>query len=241
MNKNSFVMYTDYMQHLDLMSMEQRGVFLTAIMQYVSGGEVPEMDGMVKMAFSFAKAQIDRDSEQYQRTVEAKREAGRKGGEAKARNALAEASKASTAKNFVANLHDNVTDTVTVTDTETDNIKTSCPEAETAPDRIAASFVLNDGTMYNVTENDVVMYQQLYPGIDCRQELRNIVGWCDANPKNRKTRSGAKRFINGWLSRAQNQTRPTQQAQKTKPPNRFNNFEQRNYDFDDLERKLLRG
>lgn len=61
-NKNSFVMYTDYMQHLELLDMEQRGVFLTAIMQYAAGGELPEMDGMVKMAFSFAKAQIDRDT-----------------------------------------------------------------------------------------------------------------------------------------------------------------------------------
>ena len=82
--KNSFVMYTDYMQHLELMSMEQRGVFLTAIMQYVSGAELPEMDGMVRMAFSFAKAQIERDDLNYQRVIAARSEAGKQGGRPKA-------------------------------------------------------------------------------------------------------------------------------------------------------------
>ena len=80
-------MYTDYMQHLEIMDMEQRGIFLTAVMKYASGGELPEMDGMVRMAFSFAKAQMDRDNEQYQKTIEARREAGRQGGIAKANSA----------------------------------------------------------------------------------------------------------------------------------------------------------
>ncbi len=121
--KNSFLLYTDYLQHMELMSMEQRGQFITAIMCYESGVDIPEMDGIVQMAFSFVKAQLDRDSEQYQKTLEAKREAGRKGGEAKAKNAVAKSSKASTAKNAVANLHDNVTvnDTVNDTDTVTEN------------------------------------------------------------------------------------------------------------------------
>lgn len=131
-NKNSFVMYTDYMQHLELLGMEQRGVFLTAIMQYAAGGELPEMDGMVRMAFSFARAQIDRDAEQYQKTVEAKREAGRKGGEAKAKNAVAKSSKASTAKNDVANLHDNDNDTDTDTDTDNDTVDDTVTDTDNA-------------------------------------------------------------------------------------------------------------
>jgi hypothetical protein len=31
-----------------------------------------------------------------------------------------------------------------------------------------------------------------------------MVGWLEANPKNRKTRNGIKRFINGWLTKEQN-------------------------------------
>ena len=83
-DKKSFVLYTAYLQQLELLSMEQRGVFITAVMFYVTGRELPEMDGMTKMAFSFAKAQIDRDSERYQKTVEARRSAGKLGGRPKA-------------------------------------------------------------------------------------------------------------------------------------------------------------
>lgn len=82
------------------------------------------------------------------------------------------------------------------------------PSASDDKSPCAGSFLLNDGTSYEITENDVDKFQQLYPGIDVRQEIRNITGWCISNPKNRKTRAGAKRFLNGWLSRAQNSARP---------------------------------
>lgn len=245
--KNSFVMYTDYMQHLEIMDMEQRGVFLTAVMKYASGDDLPEMDGMVRMAFSFAKAQMDRDNEQYLKTIEARREAGRQGGVAKANlqkqkianvaNAKQDMAKAECAKQTVANLPDTDNVTVTVTDTVTVNKKDISPEPEkSAPgSRIAGAFVLNDGSMYNVTENDVEQFQQLYPGIDCMQELRNIIGWCDSNPKNRKTRSGAKRFLNAWMSRAQNSA-PVRRMENKTPSNtnRFNNFEGRKNDYEGM-------
>lgn len=82
------------------------------------------------------------------------------------------------------------------------------PSAPDDKSPCAGSFLLNDGTSYEITENDVDKFQQLYPGIDVRQEIRNITGWCISNPRNRKTRAGAKRFLNGWLSRAQNSSRP---------------------------------
>lgn len=82
------------------------------------------------------------------------------------------------------------------------------PSAPDDKSPCAGSFLLNDGTSYEITENDVDKFQQLYPGIDVRQEIRNITGWCMSNPNNRKTRAGAKRFLNGWLSRAQNSARP---------------------------------
>ena len=119
-------------------------------------------------------------------------------------------------------------------------IKTSCPTlAEPAPgSKPVISFLLNDGTLFDVLENDVIMYQQLYPGIDVNQELRNIVAWCDANPKNRKTRAGAKRFMNGWLSRAQNSARRQPQQSPAPKNNRFHNFDQRNTDYDALLQQM---
>jgi hypothetical protein len=108
-------------------------------------------------------------------------------------------------------------------------------EAEASPpaSNPVISFLLNDGSQYNVTENDITRYRELYPGIDVMQELRNLTGWCEANPKNRKTRNGAKRFITGWLTRAQNRAPAIRQKPEVKS-NRFHNFEQRSYDYDDL-------
>lgn len=89
------------------------------------------------------------------------------------------------------------------------------PSASGDKSPCAGSFLLNDGTSYEITENDVDKFQQLYPGIDVRQEIRNITGWCMSNPKHRKTRAGAKRFLNGWLSRAQNSAKPNRGYTKT--------------------------
>lgn len=82
--KNSFVLYTEYKDQFDLLSPEDAGILIKAIFAYASTGEVPELTGMPKMAFSFIKNQLDRDSEKYEKTVERRKEAGKKGGRPKA-------------------------------------------------------------------------------------------------------------------------------------------------------------
>lgn len=77
--KNSFVLYTDYKQHIDLLSVEEKAQLLDAIFGYAEGNEI-ELDGATKMAFSFIKAQMDRDNEKYQETCDKRRAAGAKGG-----------------------------------------------------------------------------------------------------------------------------------------------------------------
>lgn len=76
------------------------------------------------------------------------------------------------------------------------------PQAADAPPVI--SLPLNDGTFFDVSENDRAKWSQLYPNVDVLQQLRNMAGWCDANPTKRKTRGGIKRFITNWLAEEQN-------------------------------------
>ncbi|MCI8539270.1 MAG: hypothetical protein HFF18_11525 [Oscillospiraceae bacterium] len=64
--KKSFVIYTDYLKHIELLSIEQRGELLTAILTYADSGEERELDGMTSMAFSFIKTQMDRDLEKWE-------------------------------------------------------------------------------------------------------------------------------------------------------------------------------
>ena len=79
-----------------------------------------------------------------------------------------------------------------------------CSEPPSAVSELpVAEIPLNDNTAYAVSRQEVEEYAVLYPAVDVQQELRNMRGWCLANPAKRKTRSGVKKFVNGWLSRAQ--------------------------------------
>ena len=66
------------------------------------------------------------------------------------------------------------------------------------------SITLNDKTEFPIFQNQVTNWSELYPAVDILQELRNMKGWLDANPSKRKTRTGALRFVNYWLSTTQN-------------------------------------
>lgn len=78
--KKAFLMYTDNAAQIDLLSDAQAGVLLKAIFARERDEELPEMDGMTQMAYSFITAQMDRDREKYEITTEKRRQAGLKGG-----------------------------------------------------------------------------------------------------------------------------------------------------------------
>jgi hypothetical protein len=60
-----FSLYLDYKQHLDLLSLEEKGEVLTAIYEFVTGGSVPEMSKSAAITFSFMQAQLERDEAKY--------------------------------------------------------------------------------------------------------------------------------------------------------------------------------
>ena len=62
----AFNIYFDTFQHVEMLTMEQRGELFTALYEYAVNESITEFNnGMVKMAFSFFKAQIKRDFEKY--------------------------------------------------------------------------------------------------------------------------------------------------------------------------------
>lgn len=68
--RKAFMLYTSDMKLLDKLTIEQRGILLTAIAAYVADEELPEMDQATDIFFSTIAAQIDRDGEKYERKVE---------------------------------------------------------------------------------------------------------------------------------------------------------------------------
>ena len=219
--RDSVVFYRSFYEAVKDFAPEDFKNSVCAIMEYGLNEKEPETSGIEKAIYLLAKPQIDANNRRYQN--------GTKGGRPKTetepnRNQTEpNRNQTETKPKPKENVKENVNNNTSAAD---DSDESPC----------AGRFLLTDGTEYEVSENDVVAYQQLYPGIDVSQELRNIQAWCLSNPKNRKTRNGAKRFMNGWLSRAQNSARP---EKKTVSTNRFNNFHQRNYDYDDLQNQLL--
>lgn len=90
------------------------------------------------------------------------------------------------------------------------------PGAEAAPGRsqtddsppAVITITLNDKTEYPISQQNVAEWESLYPSVDIMAELRKMRGWCIANPKKRKTKSGVMRFANAWLAKVQDGYHP---------------------------------
>lgn len=65
---------------------------------------------------------------------------------------------------------------------------------------VFSTFILEDGSEYEVTENEVSTWADIYRHLDIESELTKIKGWCLSHPQNRKTRIGVPRFLNNWFS-----------------------------------------
>lgn len=100
--RESFVLYAEYLENIELLSMEQRGVLITALMKYVSGLDIPDMDGSTMMAFSFIRSKIDKDQKKYEEVCSKRAEAGKMGGRPKKPEGFSEKqSKAKKANGFL--------------------------------------------------------------------------------------------------------------------------------------------
>lgn len=92
---------------------------------------------------------------------------------------------------------------------------TSCvePEKPGSPQQVAGTLPTLQGD-YIVTIPERNQYARLYPAVDVVQEFRSMKAWLLSNPRNQKTKSGIKRFINNWLSKAQNRAPVVVEPQK---------------------------
>ncbi|NOE09437.1 ATPase [Vibrio cholerae] len=74
-------------------------------------------------------------------------------------------------------------------------------------------------SIHGVTQSELFEYRELYPAVDVAQQIRNMIGWCKANPTRQKTSQGIKRFIHAWLSKEQDRGRVAPASQATSAPN----------------------
>ena len=212
--KDSFILYTSYMTQLELLTMEQRGALLTAIMAYASGADLPEMDGAAAMAFAFIKADMDRNAERYDKVIEARREAGKHGGRPKA-NGFSESKEKQTEAKKAEYVYE-----------YDDELK------EKTPKGVQKKSGFTPPTPQQVRE---YCEEKGYTNVDAEKccDFYESKGWFVGKTKMKDWKAA----VRNW-SRSQRQEK-TADGRQGKTVNRFNNFEQREYDWTDLERRIL--
>lgn len=215
-------LFTDYAETFDDMSDAEAGRLIKAILHYGASGEVRTLSGGERLVFGIIKRQIDRDNE----SADSHREAGKTGGRPKTKANQTkpnETKQNQTEPNFSEKEKEEEKDK----DKEKDN-DDDLQRAEASPAQVA-TLTLVDGTSYGITEADREKDAAAYPGVNVMQEYLKMQRWLEANPKNRKTRSGIRRFVNSWLDRAQNSARREPASQRPAKQNPSLNYEQRSY------------
>ena len=94
--------------------------------------------------------------------------------------------------------------------------KTEAQPSVIAPSVPGAAVPLPmQGGEYSVSAAEAAEWKRLYPAVDLTQELRNMRGWLLANPEKQKTADTIGRFINTWLTKAQEKATEKQAVSST--------------------------
>lgn len=229
MEKNSFLMYTDWLSMIEELDNEQRGVLFLAIMRYQSDGEIPEMKkgSGEKIAFAHFCTQFLKDQEKYNKTVASRSAAGKLGGRPKA----------------------NISD---------EKQKKQMLFEESNKNQSEAKKADND----NVNDNDNDIKENTLKGVKEKRFApptpENVRKYCREMGY---THVDADRFVDfysakGWMvgknhmkdwkaatrnwERSQRQESTAKGTEK-KSQTRFSNFEQRNYNYDELIYPDIKG
>lgn len=65
-NAKALFLYLDYLELFEGFTMEQRGRLVTAMLEYVTRGAIPDFDGPERYVWPALRGQIDRDTAKYE-------------------------------------------------------------------------------------------------------------------------------------------------------------------------------
>lgn len=200
--KNSFVLYCDIGQHLSLLSDADAGLLFKAIVRYADTGEPPQLPPIAAMAFSFIRAQIDRDQEKWNTTREKRRAAGKSGGiksgESRQRNIEANEANVSSPKQSRANEAVNVPVPVNAINRENKADKPPRPRLEPPTEAEAITYFAEQGNNEQEAESFIDHY--------------TANGWTQSGKAQIKDWKAAAR---NWIRRSGQYSRP--QTNQTAP------------------------
>ena len=252
--KDSFVLYTKYLTQVEKLDIEQRGVLFTAILRYAAGESIPNMDPVTEMLWSIIEDQLQIDFEKYQKTCNARKEAGSRGGKARDKQNEANQANANFAKqneanqanaNFAKQSQANQADSDNECDSDSDsdiNKQTMC-KADADADALFEKLWMRypnkrgKGQISDANKRHLldIGFERMARAIDRYKADLARDNW-------RKPQNGSTFFHSGYIDYLDENYTPPDPKSRTAgsaKTNKFNNFNQRNYDYNELEKQLL--
>lgn len=77
--KDGFLLHTDNIEDWQALTLEQRGVLITAVFAHQTGEEIPEMDRETLAVFRPIRRRLEKEAEAYEEVCRKRSEAGRRG------------------------------------------------------------------------------------------------------------------------------------------------------------------
>ena len=236
--KDSFVLYTKYLTQVEKLDIEQRGILFTAILRYAAGESIPNMDSVTEMLWSIIEDQLQIDFEKYQKTCNARKEAGSRGGKARSKQNEANQANANFVKQSQANQADS--DNECDSDNDSDNKKTMCKaDADALFEKLWVLYPnkrgkgqISDANKRHLLD---IGFERMARAIDRYKADLARDSW-------RKPQNGSTFFHSGYVDYLDENYTPPDPKSRTAgsaKTNKFNNFNQRNYDYNELEKQLL--
>lgn len=242
--RDSFIFYTEYAEVLNELTAEQAGHLIRAMVDYARG-ELTEIDDkVVKAVFKTIKPRMDRDREKWEAEIEKRREAGRKGGQARAENARQRQADASDAKQSQAEPSNAKERQAIQADNDADAVYDSNnkpPKGGTGGKETQAQLLerllIGRAVSHDIADalSEWVSYKTQRNERYKEAGMRSLI----TQAVNTAAENGPQAVIDAInLSMASNYKGIVWDRAKSRT-GRFNNAPARSYNMDDLERKIL--
>lgn len=225
MSKDSFILYTNDRKHIEKLSMQQRGELLTAIMAYVCGDDVDELDPMTDMLFGTIVDKLDYNAQKYDEKIEARSRAGKASAEARKNKKVKEQeSTKPTSVDFVEQRATSSTDIVIDIDNDIGIDIGIGGIEEFSPPTIMNILEFIAKNNIKSDSNQAAAFIDYYSKKDWMIDGKKMESWENA-------------FL-GWNERGYDK-RDRKKTRSRSRPNTFNNFKNREYDFEKLEKAVI--
>ena len=185
----------------------ERWAFVEAAAAYAASGELPAFRGAMAALWKEFATRLDYDRDKYAAICERNRRNGMKGG----RPPKTPANPMGPEKADGDGDGDGEGDGYIKVSRDTFSPKpeNSGGSGTPKPENIFFDYE-GDARIHGVTPAQLALWEESFPGIDVREEIRMATVWLDGNRRQRKR--DVRRFLANWLMRAQEKSRPGRKA-----------------------------